>query len=200
MAYDISDIDISGMESEIGYAESDLAGDVGAFKARKIRHLSQRIARKEARQAAKEQVQALKAALHGSPLGAPQVTQDEGGKLYELPLPLGSLTLAKTGVAQTYTVRPQAKAFRVERLICDDSSPTPALQLIFVDDIKLENQSQLVTSGSLLGSYFGPTVFQTPFKGMTIQGGLDAQVVAHNGDTAADRSVNFAFYGNTYRG
>lgn len=183
--------DITGATEILGALDAALSDleESGAARHPKLRGAHSQI--RNARQEAKAMVQAIRRG------NQPEVKEKGQGPLMELPFPLGTVTLLKS---TSGSISNNAQGtFRVERLVVDEASATPAPWLLTVDDIKLGNIAQPLSGGSMLATFFGPQVFNTPFRGGTINSGQSASVTLTNLDGTNSRVAYATLFGNAIR-
>lgn len=109
------------------------------------------------------------------------VAEDTPGEMRELPVGFDSVTAVVKSTSTKLTQRPQV-LFRPERLSVDDTiSP-----FFTIDDLKVGNKSQLVSSGSLPASTFSSKAFGMRLKMDTCDPAIDLVLSITNIDAAAD--------------
>ena len=122
-----------------------------------------------------------------SPYGVDEKTM---GEMRELPIGFDSVTAVVKSTSTKLTQRPQV-LFRPERLSIDDT-----LSAFFtVDDLKVGNKSQLVSSGSLPASTFSSKAFGMRLKMDTADPAIDVVLSITNIDAAADHRFLAALIG-----
>ena len=127
-----------------------------------------------------------------------RVARDEGDVMRRQIAPLPD-TVIPAGATVQISFRPQ-RPIRIERLVIDGTvAAGGSVGGVFLTDILIGAEPQLVNSGAIPVSVFAPTAFGTSLRGNTAQPGIEVTLTFRNGNAGPgqDATIGGAVIGTS---
>lgn len=136
--------------------------------------------------------------MMGNPQAGVRVARDEGDVMRRQIAPL-PVTVIPAGTTIQVNFRPQ-RPIRIERLVLDGTvAAGGSIAGVFLTDILIGAEPQLVNSGGIPVTVFQPTAFGTSLRGNTAQPGIEVTLTFRNANVAAgqDATIGGAVIGTS---